>query len=310
MIKVENLVKKYAGTTAVKGISFEIEQGEIIGFLGPNGAGKSTTMRVMSCYLPPTSGLVRVAGFDVDENPLEVRKHIGYLPESVPLYTDMRVHEYLRYRAALKGVPSRKIRGAVDEAMKLTDILGVRKRIIGQLSKGFRQRVGLADAIVHEPDILILDEPTIGLDPNQIRQVRNLIASLAQKHTIILSTHILSEVEMMCKRVIILNKGKIEASDTPANLQKKLLGGNLISLQIKGSQEEIVKELQSIENVRDVEARQEDGIVLISIWTSKSADIREKIFESIVKNKWVLLEMSMQKRSLEEVFIQITHHEE
>lgn len=234
MIKVENLVKRYAGVEAVKGISFDVAPGEIVGFLGPNGAGKSTTMRVLSCYLPPTGGSVNVAGFDVTTDSVKVRQRIGYLPESVPLYTEMRVDEYLKYRAALKGVSGRKIRSSIDEAMKLTDIQDVRRRIIGQLSKGYRQRVGLADAILHEPDLLILDEPTIGLDPNQIRHVRALIEGLSKKHTILLSTHILSEVEMLCSRVIILNKGRIEASDTPANLQKNLLGGNQIRALIKG----------------------------------------------------------------------------
>jgi len=310
MIKVENLVKKYAGVNAVKGISFDVDKGEIVGFLGPNGAGKSTTMRVLSCYLPPTSGQISVAGFDVVSESLKVRQKIGYLPESVPLYTDMRVNEYLRYRAALKGVPSRKIRGAVEEAMKLTDISDVQKRIVGQLSKGFRQRVGLADAILHEPELLILDEPTIGLDPNQIRHVRSLIANLSKKHTILLSTHILSEVEMLCTRVIILNKGKIEASDTPANLQKNLLGGSLINIILKGPVDEIKKTLISLENVREVEVKINNELVEVSLWTGKNVDIREKIFDMVVEKKWKLLELNMPKRSLEEVFVQVTHHEE
>ncbi|MDZ4742511.1 MAG: ATP-binding cassette domain-containing protein [Verrucomicrobiota bacterium] len=310
MIKVENLVKKYAGVNAVKGISFDVDKGEIVGFLGPNGAGKSTTMRVLSCYLPPTSGQISVAGFDVVSESLKVRQKIGYLPESVPLYTDMRVNEYLRYRAALKGVPSRKIRGAVEEAMKLTDISDVQKRIVGQLSKGFRQRVGLADAILHEPELLILDEPTIGLDPNQIRHVRSLIANLSKKHTILLSTHILSEVEMLCTRVIILNKGKIEASDTPANLQKNLLGGSLINIIMKGPVDEIKKTLISLENVREVEVKINNELVEVSLWTGKNVDIREKIFDMVVEKKWKLLELNMPKRSLEEVFVQVTHHEE
>ncbi len=310
MIKVENLVKKYAGVNAVKGISFDVDAGEIVGFLGPNGAGKSTTMRVLSCYLPPTSGRISVAGFDVVEESLKVRKQIGYLPESVPLYTDMRVNEYLKYRALLKGVESRKIRGALEEAMKLTDITDVKNRIIGQLSKGFRQRVGLADAILHEPALLILDEPTIGLDPNQIRHVRSLIENLSKKHTILLSTHILSEVEMLCSRVIILNKGKIEASDTPANLQKNLLGGNLVNMLLRGPAEEIKKTLLTLENVREVDTREEDGFVRVSLWTTKNVDIREKIFERVVESRWKLVELGMPKRSLEEVFVQITHHEE
>ena len=309
-IEVKNVFKYYGEQAALNDVSFKINSGEIIGFLGPNGAGKSTTMRVLSCYLPPTSGQISVAGFDVVSESLKVRQKIGYLPESVPLYTDMRVNEYLRYRAALKGVPSRKIRGAVEEAMKLTDISDVQKRIVGQLSKGFRQRVGLADAILHEPELLILDEPTIGLDPNQIRHVRSLIANLSKKHTILLSTHILSEVEMLCTRVIILNKGKIEASDTPANLQKNLLGGSLINIIMKGPVDEIKKTLISLENVREVEVKINNELVEVSLWTGKNVDIREKIFDMVVEKKWKLLELNMPKRSLEEVFVQVTHHEE
>ncbi|MFM8364216.1 MAG: ABC transporter ATP-binding protein, partial [Verrucomicrobiota bacterium] len=222
MIKVENLVKKFGATTAVDGIDFEVGKGEIVGFLGPNGAGKSTTMRMLAGFLPPTSGRATVAGFDVFTESLRAREHIGYMPENVPLYPDMRVGEFLRYRAALKGVPGRRLNERIGDVLELCGLADVRKKIIGRLSKGYRQRVGLADAMVHEPDLLILDEPTIGLDPNQIRLVRDLIRNLRRHHTILLSTHILPEVEALCSRVIIINKGRIEALDTPQNLRTRL----------------------------------------------------------------------------------------
>ncbi len=218
MIKVENLTKRYAGQTAIKDLTFEVGKGEIMGFLGPNGAGKSTTMRILSSFMPPTSGRASIAGFDIFEQSLQARAHLGYMPENVPLYTDMRVTEYLDYRAALKGVPHRRIAERVGDVKELCGLKDVERKLIGALSKGYRQRVGLADALVHEPDLLILDEPTSGLDPNQIRQVRDLIKNLGKQHTILLSTHILPEVEMTCSRVIIINKGRIEACDTPENL--------------------------------------------------------------------------------------------
>ncbi|MEA3187705.1 MAG: gliding motility-associated transport system ATP-binding protein, partial [Chthoniobacter sp.] len=222
MIKVENLTKRYAGVTAIDNISFEVGKGEIVGFLGPNGAGKSTTMRILSSFMPASAGRASIAGFDVFEKSLEARAHLGYMPENVPLYTDMRVTEYLTYRAKLKGVTGRRLKERLGDVKELCSLREVENRIIGTLSKGYRQRVGLAEALVHEPDLLILDEPTIGLDPNQIRQVRELIRNLGKHHTILLSTHILPEVEMTCSRVIIINKGRIEASDTPQNLLSQM----------------------------------------------------------------------------------------
>lgn len=311
MIKVENLTRKYPGKTAVDGISFEVNSGEIVGFLGPNGAGKSTTMKMLACYLPPTSGRASVAGFDCCEQSLEVRKRIGYLPENVPLYTDMRVCEYLRFRAALKGVPTGKIKDRVEEVMSLTNVKDVDRRIIGHLSKGYRQRVGLADAIVHEPDLVILDEPTIGLDPNQIRQVRSLIANLGKKHTVLLSTHILTEVEMICSRVIIINKGRLEASDTPANLQKSLRGGATVKAQVRGPLEEVKHALTAINQVREVEAKGAGAdLVDVTVWSSRDVDVREDIFKVVAANKWTLLELNQPKRSLEDVFVQITQEED
>src|SRR5207302_46447 len=217
MIKVENLTKRYAGHTAIRDLSFEVGKGEIMGFLGPNGAGKTTTMRILSSFLPPTSGRASIAGFDVFEQSLQARSRLGYMPENVPLYNEMRVDEYLSYRAALKGIPHRRIGERVGDVKELCGLREVERKLIATLSKGYRQRVGLADALVHEPELLILDEPTIGLDPNQIRSVRQLIKSLAGAHTVLISTHILPEAEMTCHRVFIMYAGKILAADTPEN---------------------------------------------------------------------------------------------
>src|ERR1700759_3056374 len=234
MIKVENLTKRYAGHTAINNISFEVEKGEIVGFLGPNGAGKTTTMRILSSFMPATSGRASIAGFDVFSQSLQARSHLGYMPENVPLYNDMRVTEYLNYRAALKDVPHRRIAERVGDVKELCGLKEVENKVIGTLSKGYRQRVGLADALVHEPDLLILDEPTSGLDPNQIRQARDLIKNLGKQHTILLSTHILPEVEMTCSRVIIINRGRIEACDTPENLLGRIrtAGGVFVEAKV------------------------------------------------------------------------------
>src|SRR5271154_4923550 len=239
MIEVSNLTKRYAGRTAVSDISFTVARGEIVGLLGPNGAGKSTTMRILSSFLPATSGTVRVAGFDVFFDSPEVRRRIGFMPENNPLYPEMRVCEYLKFRARLKGLGWRRSRERVDTVMQQCGLTDVSKRIIGQLSKGYRQRVGLADALVHEPELIILDEPTIGLDPNQIRSVRQLIKSLAQKHTVLISTHILPEVEMMCSRMLIMFGGKILAADTPDNLQRFMAGGSQIIAEIVAPADEL-----------------------------------------------------------------------
>jgi ABC-2 type transport system ATP-binding protein len=250
MIEVENLSKTYSGFRAVQGISFHVNKGEIVGFLGPNGAGKSTTMKVLAGYLPPTDGKISIAGFDVVTDSIEVRKRIGYMPENVPLYTDMRVNEFLRFRAELKKVTRRKIKDRVESVKQLCSLKDVENKIIGTLSKGYRQRVGLADAMVHEPELLILDEPTIGLDPNQIRAVRDLIKDLGQHHTILLSTHILSEVELTCSRVLVINRGKIEASDTPANLTKLVRGGGSIILEVKAVGADVIQKIKALRTSR------------------------------------------------------------
>src|SRR5438034_5052776 len=252
MIKVENLTKRYAGQTAIQDLSFEVSRGEIMGFLGPNGAGKTTTMRILAGFMPPSSGRASIAGFDVFGQSLQARAHLGYMPEKVPLYTDMRVTEYLNYRAALKGVPHRRISERVGDVKELCGLKEVERKLIGALSKGYRQRVGLADALVAEPDLLILDEPAIGLDPNQIRQVRELIKNLGRQHTILLSTHILPEAEMTCSRVIIINKGRIEACDTPENLLGRIRTAGGVTLEARVGTDDAVAELKGITGVRDV----------------------------------------------------------
>jgi len=293
---------------AVDHVSFRIEPGEIVGFLGPNGAGKSTTMKVLAGYLPPTDGKISIAGFDVVTDSIEVRKRIGYMPENVPLYTDMRVNEFLRFRAELKKVASRKIKERVEAVKALCSLKDVENKIIGTLSKGYRQRVGLADAMVHEPELLILDEPTIGLDPNQIRAVRDLIRDLGKHHTILLSTHILSEVELTCSRVLVINRGRIEASDTPANLTKLVRGGGSISLEVKAPGAEVIEKLKALPKVDDVEViLPGDGDwTRVKVFAEPGVDLREEIYGIVRKNNWPLRELSRVKATLEEAFVELT----
>jgi ABC-2 type transport system ATP-binding protein len=310
MIKVENLTKRYAGHTAIRDLNFEVGKGEIMGFLGPNGAGKSTTMRILSSYMPPTAGRVTIAGFDVFEQSLQARSHLGYMPENVPLYTDMRVTEYLDYRAALKGVPHRRINERVGDVKELCGLKDVEKKLIGSLSKGYRQRVGLADALVHEPDLLSLDEPTSGLSPNQIRQVRDLIKNLGKQHTILLSTHILPEVEMTCSRVIIINKGRIEACDTPENLLGEIRTAGGVLLEAKVGNDNGVEQLKQIPGVRDVTASAAGDIAdwqTFSLRVESGIDVREQVFQMAMMRRWSVRELSQRKATLEDVFVEITH---
>ncbi|OHB84523.1 MAG: ABC transporter [Planctomycetes bacterium RIFCSPHIGHO2_02_FULL_38_41] len=310
MIKVEHLAKRYADVYAVNDISFEVHQGEIVGLLGPNGAGKTTTMRILTCYMPATSGSANVAGYDVFRESINVRKQIGYLPENVPLYPEMRVREYLLFRAKLKKLPSRERKSKIDECIEKCSITEVQNQIIGTLSKGYRQRVGLADTLVHDPKILILDEPTIGLDPNQIRQVRQLIKELGAKHTILLSTHILPEVEMLCERVIIINKGKIVAMDTPTNLAIQLRAGNNLVLEVRGNGEKIKNALTNIKSVKKVVWQDKGEISNFTVEAEKGADVREDVFSNIVKNNGIIREMKQASITLEEIFHQITMREQ
>lgn len=306
MIKVEHLTKRYAGFTAIDDLSFEVEKGEIVGFLGPNGAGKSTTMRILSSYMPATSGRASVAGFDVFSESLQARQHLGYMPENVPLYPDMRVTEYLNYRAALKEITGARQRERVGDVKELCNLKEVENRIVGTLSKGYRQRVGLADALLHSPDLLILDEPTIGLDPNQIRQVRDLIRNLGKHHTILLSTHILSEVEMTCSRVVIINRGKIEAADTPENLVNAMRAAGGIRFEAKVGKDDGVSELSKVPGVKEVTMETEDGWSAFTLRTDSRLDPREEIWRLATDRRWTVRELSRRRATLEDVFVEMT----
>lgn len=307
MIEVEDLTKRYSGRTAINRLSFQVGRGEIVGFLGPNGAGKSTTMRILSTFMPATSGSARVAGFDVFHHPDEVRRRTGYMPENNPLHLDMRVREYLKFRARLKGLSGAATRERVDVVMGQCGLLDVSNRIIQHLSKGYRQRVGLADALVHEPDLIILDEPTIGLDPNQIRSVRQLIKDLAGKHTVLLSTHILPEVEMTCSRVLILNQGRILASDTTANLQRMLSDGGQVVAEIAAPLEELRACWESMPEVLQFNLSVLDGdYVRCALTPREGLDLRPAVYDLVVARGWPLRDLTRSRHSLEDVFVHLT----
>jgi len=307
MIKVENLTKRYAGFTAIENLNFQVEKGEIVGFLGPNGAGKSTTMRILSSYLPPTSGRASIAGYDVFSQSMEARRHLGYMPENVPLYPEMRVKEYLDYRGALKELGGRRLRERVGDVTALCSLSDVSNRLIGSLSKGYRQRVGLADTLLSSPDLLILDEPTIGLDPNQIRQVRELIRNLARHHTILLSTHILPEVEMTCKRVIIINRGRIEAADTPENLVASMRSAGGIRFEAGTSDPEEAKRLLlSIKAIREVTVQTRGQWHLFTLRAERGSDPREELWRLACERRWSVRELSWRRATLEEAFVELT----
>jgi len=300
-------VKRFGQVVAVDSISLEMRSGECLGLLGPNGAGKSTTMRILSSFLTATSGTVRVAGFDVYYDSVEVRRRIGFMPENNPLYPEMRVREYLKFRARLKGLGWRRSRARVTTVMEQCGLTDVGRRIIGQLSKGYKQRVGLADALVHEPDLIILDEPTIGLDPNQIRSVRQLIKSLAEKHTVLISTHILPEAEMMCSRMLIMYDGKILAADTPENLQKLMQGSSQIVAEIDAPADElrdVWAQMPGIEQF-DVSAAG-DNFQRCSLTPRDGYDLRPAIFMLARERGWVLRELTRSRHSLEDIYVQVT----
>ena len=306
MIEVENLTKRYPGRTAIRDLTFNIGRGDIVGFLGPNGAGKSTTMRILSCFMPATSGTARVAGFDVFTQPDEVRRRIGYMPENNPLHLDMRVREYLKFRARLKGLGGGPSRHRVDAVLEQCGLTEVGKRIIGQLSKGFRQRVGLADSLVHEPELVILDEPTIGLDPNQIRAVRKLIKDLGKSHTVIISTHILSEVEMTCNRVIILNQGQILAADTTEKVRTRLSGGAVFA-ELAAPERELRETFAALPDLLHFDVAPSDGDYFRCTLTPReSHDMRGMIYELARTRNWPLRELTRNLHSLEDVFVHVT----
>ncbi len=316
MIKVEGLSKRYARTVAVDNISFEVEKGQIVGFLGPNGAGKTTTMRVLTCFLPPTAGTANVAGFDVIEQPMEVKKRIGYLPETPPVYPEMEVSEYLVFTGRLKGISSADINRRVDEVMGRCAIGDVRSKLIGKLSKGYRQRVGLAQAIIHNPDVLILDEPTSGLDPKQIIEIRELLKALAGEHTIILSTHILSEVEHSCERVIIIDRGKLVAIDSVANLTNRLRGSEAVALEVQANggspaPAEVQQRLEQVPGVSRVVMKDpRDSRLQFEIESLQGRQIRADLARTVVNSGWALTEMRAVGLSLEDIFLQLTAAEQ
>lgn len=306
MIEVSDLTKRYGPRTAIKGLSFEVKAGEIVGFLGPNGAGKSTTMRILTCSMPASEGTARVAGHDVFEQPLEVKRNVGYLPETPPVYLEMRVGEYVQFAARLHGVTKGSLKSAVDTAIGKTGLGDVRNRVIGNLSKGFRQRVGLAQALVHNPKVLILDEPTVGLDPKQIIEIRELIKSLAGDHTVILSSHILPEVTATCQRIIVINKGQIVAQDTMESLNARVRKGNLFSLMVKHANPEGVSAIRALNGVANISVA---GNKLVIEGKTGSGEIRDSIVECAVRNQMGVLEFTAEKLSLEEIFLQLTTEE-
>ena len=308
MIEVNNLVKRYGDHTAVDHLSFKIEKGKIYGFLGPNGAGKSTTMNIITGYIASTEGTVSIDGHDILEEPEKAKKCIGYLPEQPPLYFDMTVLEYMRFAADLKKIPKDKKNEMIEEVMDTVKITDMKNRLIKNLSKGYRQRVGLAQAILGYPEVIILDEPTVGLDPKQIIEIRDLIKNLKQKHTVILSSHILSEVSAVCDYVLIISHGKLVASDTPENLSKLAAGSNNLSLVVKGDKEKIRILLGEISGVRDIsiEGSGEEGEWNVKLTTEEHTDIREDVFFKMAENRYPILEMQSKKVSLEEIFLELT----
>jgi ABC-2 type transport system ATP-binding protein len=307
MIQVNNLTKNYGHRTAVNNLSFEVKKGEIVGFLGPNGAGKSTTMKILTGFVPATSGTARIAGFEVFEKPIEVKRNIGFLPETPPVYPEMPVDEYLAFAARLHGVSGKQIPAMVDTALQKTSLGDVRNRLIGNLSKGFRQRVGLAQALVHNPQVLILDEPTVGLDPKQIIEIRELIKSLAGDHTVILSSHILPEVTATCQRIIVINKGQIVAEDTIDRLTTRINKGLIYSMTVKSPSESGISALRGVRGVQSVSAVGPKIVVEIK---PDSGESRDQIVETAVKQGMGVLEFSAERVSLEEIFLQLTTVEE
>ena len=308
MIEVNNLVKRYGDHTAVDHLSFKIEKGKIYGFLGPNGAGKSTTMNMITGYIASTEGTVTIDGHDILDEPEQAKKCIGYLPEMPPLYFDMTVLEYMNFVADLKKIPKDKKKSMVAEVMEMVKITDMKNRLIKNLSKGYRQRVGLAQAILGYPEVIILDEPTVGLDPKQIIEIRDLIKSLKEKHTVILSSHILSEVSAVCDYVLIISHGKLVASDTPENLGKLAEGSNTLNLIVKGEKDKICTALGQIEGVKNVTAAdaKEEYAWNVTVSTNEDSDVREEVFFKMADAKCPILEMQSKKVSLEEIFLELT----
>ena len=305
MIRATNLTKNFGNRKAVDNISFEARQGEILGFLGPNGAGKTTTMRMLTGYMPPTSGAANIAGFDVVNESIEVRKRVGYLPETVPLYTDMTLSEYLQFFAKLRHIPDSE--KAISDTLEMVGLTDRSEGYIRNLSKGMRQRVGLAQALLHKPDVLILDEPTIGLDPAQIIEVRNLIRDIGKERTVLLSTHILSEAQQLCNRILIINKGRIVVEDTPENLQSRLAGAERVHLHVRGEANELAQQIKQIKGIQDVFLGDSEGDLEFQFAPGK--DLRPEVARKVIELNFDLLEMAPINLSLEEIFLELTRSE-
>ncbi len=310
MIEVKDLTKYYGSYLAIENVNFQVGKGEILGFLGPNGAGKTTTMRIITGFMPPSSGSASVGGYDVVDKSLEARKRIGYLPETVPLYTDMTVQGYLGFMGTLRGMNPKRTRARTAEVIDVCRLGDYRKTIIGKLSKGFRQRVGIAQAILHEPEVLVLDEPTIGIDPIQVVETRSLIKELGREHTVILSTHILPEVSMVCKRVVIIHEGQVVAEDTPRNLAERLQGVEKVQVEIRGPDDQVSKALSSIRGVMSVSTSLDGDRGTYTVEAKQGLDLRTTIARVVTSNGWGLLTIQLVGMSLEEIFLRLTTDEE
>ena len=310
MIQASGLTHYYGPRPAIEDVNFGVKRGEILGFLGPNGAGKTTTMRILTGFMPPTQGKVTVADYDVVEQSLEVRRRIGYLPETVPLHTEMPVTSYLKYMGTLRNMPARQIKRRIGEVIEVCRLEDYHKTLIGKLSKGFRQRVGIAQAILHEPEVLVLDEPTIGIDPIQVVETRRLIQDLGKEQTVVLSSHILPEVNMICERVLIIHEGKIVAEDTPGNLAQRLQGADQLQVEIGGPVREVTAALQKVRGVTEVTHRTDQGRNVFTVQVQRGQDLRDEISRAVVSNDWSLLSMQLVSMSLEDIFLRLTTHEE
>ena len=313
MIEAKELTKRYGNFPAIENVNFEVKKGEVVGFLGPNAAGKTTTMRIITGFMPPTSGTATVSGYDVVDKSLEARRLIGYLPETVPLYTDMTVDGYLNFMGTLRGMNPKRIRARTGDVIGICRLGDYRKTIIGKLSKGFRQRVGIAQAIIHEPQVLVMDEPTIGIDPIQVVETRSLIKDLGKEHTIILSSHILPEVSMVCQRVLIIHEGQIMAEDTPRNLARRLQGVEKLAVEIRGPEPQVTKALRGIRgvvNVSHTPSDDGDDRFIYNVEAQRGLDLRTTISRVVISNGWGLLTIQLVGMSLEEIFLRITTTED
>ena len=311
MIEVEHLSKYYGDFIAIEDVSFEAKRGEVVGFLGPNAAGKTTTMRIITGFMPPSAGTVRVAGYDIQTHSIEARRQIGYLPETTPLYTDISVHDYLDFMGGLRGMAPAKRRSRIDYVIERMKLQEYAHTLIGRLSKGYRQRVGIAQAVLHEPEVLILDEPTIGIDPVQVVETRELIRSLGKEHTVVLSTHVLPEVSQICERVVVINEGHIVAVDRPENLAARLRGTEQIKLEVRGPSRDVVTRIRRVQGVREVAQRDADGgVSTYTLECDPGSNVREELASIIIKQGWGLLGLQAVSMSLEDIFLKLTTHEE